>query len=678
MRIGRPTANNHVFGAACDNKNLANAINQPKDSLGEINARQAFIALQPPQAPVDVRLPYKCKPPPPAEINVYTDGSWKHPRAPNFSLGGAGVWWPGRTHLISEAELEFAEVQRDPDGVRLCTSIGGYAGSSTRTELAAGILAVCSHGPVHIGSDSLAFVTKANLLLQLLQQGHKPHKNWLLASDGDLWHQFQRVATAKGPASIKITWVKGHATEQHVQEGITTEAKRAGNNEADTMADKGTKLHGENVTYFADSFSNRHKWYSLLYFKITKHITEAYMIHRELTRIREAKLLESTGSDSTQVTYTPLWYPDASNSSSFIFQACITQHAKTTKANPRIKNIQDFMQQLDIVKIGEGQRGITWIELYILYRIYEYEKPLSDPKGKAAARTPIDRQFDYFKTLFRKVAERVVDKQDMHDVFKPASPLGQNLLGVGIEGRHAALNFNITIPKDLQDEIALRLVALGCSKKRDCRNFLHKELKLKPAALTLRAKVPWDADIPKQQPQAAPKAVICVKASSQPDAIDMHIITCPKCGNQGPVGKYTICYNKLDHTINCRMCHKSSESRHWKCNCSVPWFTCRKHQPDTVTQKHKASSQNADSDNPKHKRSKILVSNPDVSARRTDLSDILDKELLRESKRARRVAASEEDITFHLNDASMASPIPVNMIPPSLRDRFPSICSRSV
>ena len=55
------------------------------------------------------------------------------------------------------------------EGVKLYAKIGGYGDSSTRCELAAAIIAVCSHGPIHVGSDSKAFVDFANSLISDLK-----------------------------------------------------------------------------------------------------------------------------------------------------------------------------------------------------------------------------------------------------------------------------------------------------------------------------------------------------------------------------------------------------------------------------------------------------------------------------------------------------------------------------
>jgi len=136
---------------------------------------------------------------------------------------------------------------KNEDGYSLFTAIGGYAGSSTRTELAAGILAISAHGPTNIGSDSEVFVNKAKILLQDIRSGHVCKYTGKLMSDGDLWEHFARAALAKSPDAIRLTWTKGHATDWHIQQGITSVEDKEGNDQADRVADMGVKVHGNNI-----------------------------------------------------------------------------------------------------------------------------------------------------------------------------------------------------------------------------------------------------------------------------------------------------------------------------------------------------------------------------------------------------------------------------------------------
>ena len=161
---------------------------------------------------------------------------------------------------MSFEEKQIAHHTVDEYGVRLHTKVGGYSGSSTRTELAAGIVALCAHGPIHIGSDSKAFVDGANFYIDCMRMG-KPHNhNWKLISDGDLWEHFHAALSAKGFLAVRATWVKGHATEQHVRDGVTSQVNRTHNNHADATADFGVDEHTQGILAIARFYVRRRRW----------------------------------------------------------------------------------------------------------------------------------------------------------------------------------------------------------------------------------------------------------------------------------------------------------------------------------------------------------------------------------------------------------------------------------
>ena len=154
----------------------------------DLSARQAFNQLRQNNGDNSRTMPAKCSQNAPDEINVFTDGSWLFPLKQFLGLGGAGVWWKGRTinrnyneennaslsyKPLSIAEQEMAHWEPTSEGLRIYTKVGGFGGSSTRTELAAGILALSAYGGVHIGSDSRAFVDKANQYIELIRDGKK-------------------------------------------------------------------------------------------------------------------------------------------------------------------------------------------------------------------------------------------------------------------------------------------------------------------------------------------------------------------------------------------------------------------------------------------------------------------------------------------------------------------------
>ena len=239
--IGIPKAH-MAHGAAIEDKMVEAALKQLSTPPTEVHsARQVFTLLKQLRGPPHMPLPWTCPRTAPTAINVYTDGSWQLPLVYYFALGGAGVWWPGRQlhkHKISRGEAELAYASEEADGVRLATNIGGYSGSSTRTELAAGILALLNHGPVHLGSDSAAFVNRAQQLVLDVKAGRPMSQCWQTTADGDLWLHLELAIRAKGPDSIQFTWIKGHATDAHIAAGITTLANKVGNDHADQIADE--------------------------------------------------------------------------------------------------------------------------------------------------------------------------------------------------------------------------------------------------------------------------------------------------------------------------------------------------------------------------------------------------------------------------------------------------------
>ena len=163
------------------------------------NARQAFQALRGGTPSMDFQDIETVNEDPPDEPNVFNDGSLKVPNNQFWSLGGLGVWWSNRglQHMpITDNEIAYTHNAKQGEGLAMWASIPGFRYSSTRTEIAAGIVALFANGPVHQASDNMAFVRFANHLLS-----HGPNSNhipWQLMSDGDLWEVYHRLLVQKG------------------------------------------------------------------------------------------------------------------------------------------------------------------------------------------------------------------------------------------------------------------------------------------------------------------------------------------------------------------------------------------------------------------------------------------------------------------------------------------------
>ena len=306
------------------------------------------------------------------------DGRWLHPEKPFLSFGGAGVWWPGRTirndeHLhrlpLSEAEKILSYHEQKSDGFALYTSIGGLAGSSTRTELAAAIIAMSAHGPIHLASDSKSFVKRALKLVNQLKNGVDKPRRWKLVSDGDLWEHFYLALKAKGPNAFHATWVKGHATEEHIQQATTIQIRKEGNDKADEIADLGANIYGKDLHALASEYHQRHDRYYAIMKKAVTHIVEAYLINRELNERRDNAEKEKSVKCNAKQMYKPLAYPTLQQTTTVDTLGTLKHYARLGGTGMQLREVEKFTSRLQVSKQGEVQRNITGLELYILYRI---------------------------------------------------------------------------------------------------------------------------------------------------------------------------------------------------------------------------------------------------------------------------------------------------------------------
>ena len=84
------------------------------------------------------------------------------------------------------------------------------------------------------------------------------------------------MAQIKGAESIKISKVKGHATEKNIQDGISTAKDKIGNDRADRAADQGVKDHTDEVCKISKYQAQRQQKYIQFTKEVHSHILEAF------------------------------------------------------------------------------------------------------------------------------------------------------------------------------------------------------------------------------------------------------------------------------------------------------------------------------------------------------------------------------------------------------------------
>ena len=558
----------------------------------ECNARQAIMQLKAEEETGETgSLPYSCSRLPTENINVYSDGSWLTPTKRFLSLGGAGVWWPSRTihknnltpnlyHMpLSDGEMEMAYWKQEDDGLTLYIKIGGYTGSSTRTELAAAILAISSHGPINLASDSQAFVNAANKLIKSIRKC-KDHKiQWRMQSDGDLWEHFHNALKKKSTKAVIIQWTKGHAKQSHIDKGITTLEKKSGNDKADANADLGAKLHSQVLRDTTGWLANKHMQYIAFMKKVVTHIVESYIIHKQLDEIDE---IDDVVADK-RVFYCPLIYPDEVHSAPLKIVAHLGHFKAYNEFDNKAKDVYGFLENIKVRESDNQTRCITWLELYILYRIRGYRQPIDNPICISHAKATLDKQFAAFKNKVRAVATRVYQDSEQGKWFQPGQIKNENLIGIGITGKHQGPSFNVHVSNEEKKEIAQNLHLLNHSISNvKLDKLINGELKFLPRILLMRGRVEWNANIKELTPP------IYNDLESWYNEIENEIknnknkkcvmLECNRCHKSDP--DYTIKTDIFDveKRIVCGFCNKSSLSKLWNCPCGTKWFLCEEHK----------------------------------------------------------------------------------------------------
>ena len=172
------------------------------------------------------------------EVNVYTDGTLRFGQ--KRGLGAYGTFWPGRTlekQPLRVLEGRYGEAVEFEHGVKIFNAMEGGMQTSPRAELAAIILAVAADVQVYIGTDCVA--VKNKLVRWFIYKGIKKRWRWIKHPNGDLWCALTQMIEAKGLEAVKIKRTKGHAKEEHITAGITTQRDAWGNGLADASADDG-------------------------------------------------------------------------------------------------------------------------------------------------------------------------------------------------------------------------------------------------------------------------------------------------------------------------------------------------------------------------------------------------------------------------------------------------------
>ena len=348
--IGAPS--NYKEQRAAEDTDRATRKALEQHQVAHLSIRAAFQHIRGAhQQQPSIAMPSTCHDTPPPNPNVYSDGSLTHPQQPQYNLSGAGVWHPHHNLADSppsDTEANLAVLTQQDEGLQLYALLPGHTGSSTRVELAAAIIAIAKDGPVHLGTDSQSFRAKALNVHQMVRAGTQPRRPWMLQTDGDLWKLYHDCAQAKTVDAIAITKVKGHATDQMVQQGLVRRADKVGNDEADTAADEGVKLATDQIKDLSDTLSLRQQAYADMHCQLLQHMVFMYLVRAGLLIQQQPTTTTPTLHSTPHTTITlPIYIeptkPPQATPQYFTQVTSIQQHPMACRQHPACEDVQAFL-----------------------------------------------------------------------------------------------------------------------------------------------------------------------------------------------------------------------------------------------------------------------------------------------------------------------------------------------
>ena len=200
----------------------------------------------------------------PVAPNIWTDGGSREP-IPHLDLevAGAGAFVHSPAIIFDSNHWGYAQDLDVPHegSSHIFSGVLGPVQSVQRAEYWGVILALQAYSGIHIGIDNMNVLRGvAALLSQGVTRTPLP-----LVKDGDRLATIQSMLCLRGMDTVKVSKVKGHATQAMVDNGDVRLEDLVGNNGADAAADLGRLRQQDDViTARRDFLRVRRYWYTIM------------------------------------------------------------------------------------------------------------------------------------------------------------------------------------------------------------------------------------------------------------------------------------------------------------------------------------------------------------------------------------------------------------------------------
>ena len=155
----------------------------------------------------------------------------------------------------------------------------------------------------------------------------------------------------------------------------------------------------------------------------------------------------------------------------------ISNFSGTTAKFWNAPQIQDFLKQCRFTACKDGEDGISWLELYVLFRLCGGEDGIKQPERRSATHASMRAQVKTFKNGVKEVVKMTVDSEEQNH-FKPNAEKKPRLRGLGIDTHMAMINIRVAITEEASSALASEI--LKSQKRRsesEIREIILKKMR---------------------------------------------------------------------------------------------------------------------------------------------------------------------------------------------------------
>ncbi len=157
----------------------------------------------------------------------------------------------------------------------------------------------------------------------------------------------------------------------------------------------------------------------------------------------------------------------------------ISNFDKSLKFPSKAKAVQEFLANNKYKAIDSNTQGISWIELYTLYKLSGGPCMVDNPESKAQAKPMMRQQLKAFVHTARTIARLTMECDDAMP-FRFNDCKKTRLKGLGISTHIPMLKCQVAIDSNLRREIAAHIIkSQGRRNPKQMKDILDRRVAIK-------------------------------------------------------------------------------------------------------------------------------------------------------------------------------------------------------